>query len=127
MLARDRVRGALTGCVSPSCVDDAVLVVSELVGNALWHTGGGPDCLVLEAYRDVVVLWVHDGGGDVDTVRTRTDVGSTADLLAESGRGLLLVEALTARWYVQPTSLGKAVVAMLDLVYCEFGRGERAS
>ncbi|MFI5812632.1 ATP-binding protein [Streptomyces sp. NPDC051643] len=110
---REQVRRAVADYASASCVDDTVLIASELVTNALRHTDSGPDCLAVDVYQDVVVVWVHDAGSDVDGVRACAE--RSGDLLAESGRGLLLVEALAARWYVQPTAIGKAVVAVVGL------------
>lgn len=112
-LAREEVRRTLNGHAPASCIDDSVLIASELVGNALRHTAGGPDCMAVEVYRDAVVLWVHDAGTDVDGVQARTDISGS--VLAEGGRGLLLVEALTADWYVQQTAIGKVVVAVVEL------------
>ena len=54
--ARDRVRTLLAGVVP--CVDDAVLVVSELVGDAVRHTTAGPDCLTIEIDEDQVIVAV---------------------------------------------------------------------
>ncbi|GGX70408.1 ATP-binding protein [Streptomyces fructofermentans] len=71
-LARRHVREFLEGRAAPERVDDAVLVTSELVGNALRHTADGPDCMCVEVYRDVAVLRVHDAGRDVSRVRARS-------------------------------------------------------
>lgn len=106
--ARDRVRTVLAG-VAP-CVDDAVLVVSELVGNAVRHTTAGPDCLTIELDGDQVVVAVHDPEPDDGRVHLSE---TAADPLAESGRGLWLVQTLARRWYVETTAVGKAVVAVL--------------
>ncbi|MFC8421888.1 MULTISPECIES: ATP-binding protein [Streptomyces] len=106
--ARDRVRSVLTGLVP--CVDDAVLVVSELVGNAVRHTTAGPDCLTIEIDGDQVVIAVHDPEPDGGRVHLSEDA---ADPLAESGRGLWLVQTLARRWYVETSAVGKAVVAVL--------------
>ncbi|WP_406354249.1 ATP-binding protein [Streptomyces sp. NBC_00658] len=111
--ARAQVRQTLDGRTSASAVDDAVLVASELVGNALRHTAVGPDCMNVEVYPDVAVLWVHDAGTDTECVRP-PEKTSNDDLL-ESGRGLHLVDRLTARWFVEPTAIGKAVVAVVEL------------
>ncbi|MGC9477630.1 ATP-binding protein [Streptomyces sp. WG4] len=112
--ARDRVRTMLAD-VAP-CVDDAVLVVSELVGNAVRHTVAGPDCLTIEIDGDQVVIAVHDPEPDDGRVHLSE---TAADPLAESGRGLWLVQTLARRWYVETTAVGKAVVAVLP-------RGETA-
>ncbi|MFF8638999.1 ATP-binding protein [Streptomyces pilosus] len=107
--ARDRVRTVLAGVVP--CVDDAVLVVSELVGNAVRHTTAGPVCLTIEIDADQVMVAVHDPEHDDGQVRLSE---TAADLLAESGRGLWLVQSLARRWYVETTAVGKAVVAVLS-------------
>ncbi|MGV9564460.1 ATP-binding protein [Streptomyces sp. NPDC003480] len=113
-LARRHVREVLEGHASPERVDDAVLVVSELVGNALRHTAGGPDCMCVEVYQDAAVLWVHDAGRDVSRVRARS-AGMSPDELTDSGLGLLLVEELASAWWVRPTAIGKEVVVVLAL------------
>ncbi|MDX3854213.1 ATP-binding protein [Streptomyces sp. AK02-01A] len=108
-VARERVRDLLADVVS--CVDDAVLVTSELVGNAVRHTAAGPDRLTIEIDAHHVVVSVHDSEDDRGGVRP--PALSDRDPLAESGRGLRLVEMLTRRWYVEATATGKAVVAVL--------------
>lgn len=113
-LARRHIREILKGRASPERVHDAVLVVSELVGNTLRHTVGGPDCMCVEVYRDVAVLRVHDGERDVSRVRARSAEASL-DELTGSGLGLLLVGELAAGWSVRPTAIGKEVVAVLAL------------
>ncbi|SCD53603.1 Anti-sigma regulatory factor (Ser/Thr protein kinase) [Streptomyces sp. di188] len=107
-LARDRIRTVLAGVVLS--VDDAVLVVSELVGNAVRHTTAGPDHLTIEIDGDQVVVAVHDPEPDDGRVHLSE---TAADPLAESGRGLWLVQTLARRWYVETTAVGKAVVAVL--------------
>ncbi|MFD0059637.1 ATP-binding protein [Streptomyces sp. NPDC056690] len=107
--ARERVRDFLADEVT--CVEDAVLVVSELVGNALRHTEGGPDCLVVEVRMDAVVVWVHDP--EADSGQVRVSDAAACEVFAESGRGLWLVQMLARRWYVESTAIGKAVVAVL--------------
>ncbi|MBZ6086785.1 ATP-binding protein [Streptomyces olivaceus] len=98
------------------CVDDVVLVVSELVGNAVRHTTAGPDWLTIEIDGDQVIVAVHDPEPDGSDVHLSEEA---ADPLAESGRGLWLVQTLARRWYVETTAVGKAVVAVLP-------RGEAA-
>ncbi|WP_329349951.1 ATP-binding protein [Streptomyces sp. NBC_01261] len=116
-LARRHVREILEGCALPERVDDAVLVASELVGNAVRHTVGGPDCMCVEVYRNVAVLRVHDAGRDVSRVRARS-AEEALDDLTDSGLGLLLVEELAAGWSVRPTAIGKEVVVFLPLDAC---------
>jgi len=70
---------------------DVALVVSELVNNAVIHGEGD---IVVKLQLDGEVLRgevIDDGGGFEHAVRTR----GPRDI---SGRGLLIVEALTSRW-----------------------------
>ncbi|WP_334537258.1 ATP-binding protein [Streptomyces stelliscabiei] len=113
-LARRHVRELLEGHAAPERVDDAVLLASELVGNALRHTAGGPDCMCVEVYRDVAVLRVHDAGRDVSRVRARS-AEESVDQLTGSGLGLLLVGELASAWSARPTAIGKEVVVVLAL------------
>jgi serine/threonine-protein kinase RsbW len=78
-------------------VDDARVVVSELVGNSVRHAAP------LQA-NDLVVSWCVDEG---DLVISVSDGGSgtsphliEASRSAVSGRGLSIVEALAERWWV---------------------------
>ncbi|MGP3949608.1 ATP-binding protein [Streptomyces sp. 7N604] len=115
VLAREQVRQALSGRASGSRIDDAVLVVNELVTNARQHAGGGPSCMNLDVYEDIAVMWIHDCGKDAEAVRLRTSAADVCTELGESGRGLYLVEVLAAKWFVWPTVEGKAVVAVIEL------------
>jgi anti-sigma regulatory factor (Ser/Thr protein kinase) len=80
-------------------VDDARVVVSELVGNSVRHAAPLP-------VNDIVVSWCLDNG---DLVISVSDGGSettqphpvVANQSAISGRGLNIVEALAERWWVE--------------------------
>lgn len=89
--ARGHVRGALEHVHAASgLVDDAVLLVSEVVSNAVEHGHGGVALSVL----DVPGGWqvrVHDDSRERPLVRG-------GDLCAEGGRGLVLVDALAQDW-----------------------------
>ncbi|OON71372.1 ATP-binding protein [Streptomyces tsukubensis] len=89
-------------------VDDAELVVSELVANAAQH--GSSACrLRLRAGVGRLVVEVHD---DNSTMPVRRNVGEAA----ERGRGLLLVRALADRVRVSPgRDGGKTVMAVLPV------------
>ncbi|GAA4982259.1 ATP-binding protein [Kineococcus glutinatus] len=85
--------------------DDAALVVAELATNAVLH-----------ARTDFEVhLRVLDGGLRVDVCdgSTTQPLSGTLDLVAMSGRGLPLVNALAAGWGVDPREGGKCVWAHL--------------
>lgn len=88
------------------CVDEARLVVSELVTNGVVH-GSGPGDPV------VVRVLVEGGGACVEVWDRGDDVGLRAkgeNFAAVDGRGLRLVEDLTARWGVRPLAEGGKVV-----------------
>ena len=90
-IARGHVRDALEGCDAPrTLVDDAVLLVSELVSNAVEHGHGA----VSVSMRDVPGGWhlrVHDDGSAEPLMRG-------GDLSSEGGRGLVLVDTLAHDW-----------------------------
>jgi anti-sigma regulatory factor (Ser/Thr protein kinase) len=97
-LARDALRRALgLGRVGSGRVaDDAALVVSELVTNAVRRSGCRPDQTILfEALvtRGCVRIAVRDAGASAGRRRVRPE--QEAD---ESGLGLRLVERLARRW-----------------------------
>ena len=81
----------------------APLVVSELVTNALHH-GRGPVTLFVARRLDRLVLSVEDGSEELAAVEF-------SGALAESGRGLSLVQSLTRAWGEQPVPGGKRVWA----------------
>jgi hypothetical protein len=100
-VARGFVR-QLVGQLTGADVDAAVLCTSELVTNALVHATGEVG-LHLEGWADGTVrLRVCDHS----SAPPRAGAPST---VPEASRGLLLVDALTARWGVEPAPGGKAV------------------
>jgi anti-sigma regulatory factor (Ser/Thr protein kinase) len=103
-------------------VDDAVLLTSELVTNAVTHATRNPNgkaeargmtgetvLLVIAADDAGLRVDVHDGSGDLPVV---SGYGAEAD--AETGRGLLLVTSLSAEWGYYRTATGKAVYFTLE-------------
>ncbi len=88
-------------------VDVAVLLVSELVTNAVHHAGG-PVRLQLAVDTDTVRVDVGDEVPDLP-------LAAPADGFAQGGRGLLIVEALASRWGVEAMLPGKRVWFELDL------------
>ena len=81
---------------------DIVLVVSELVTNAIRHAGGHGALRLVVGLDDVRI--------EVDDHQTRLRPGST-DVNSKGGRGLALVAAMSARWGVVTRPDGKTVWA----------------
>ena len=99
-LTRGFTAGVLEGAGWRAQVDTAVLLVSELVTNAVRHARG-PCSLVVSFHDDSVEFAVEDGEPQVPVARN-------ARVLDESGRGILLVGALADRWGVRTLAGGKA-------------------
>jgi PAS domain S-box-containing protein len=93
--------------IAPHLVDDIVLLVSELVTNAVIH-GSAPIELRLRRSRRHVVLEVYDGAFFLPR-----KLRPTPD--DEHGRGLQLVTILADRWGIRPTAEGKSVWCMFEL------------
>ncbi|MFJ9106835.1 ATP-binding protein [Streptomyces sp. NPDC102283] len=75
-------------------LEDAGLVIGELATNAALHgyVPGRDFRILLSVYDDILRIEVVDTRGDRDPVKRDPAADS------ESGRGLLLVEALSVRW-----------------------------
>lgn len=103
--ARRFVQAALDGTRFEVRADDAVLVVSEMVTNALLHAEPpvSVDLVVLEEHLRIEVR----DGAHRPVVETPSSTYST------TGRGLSVVEALSARWGMEPEGGGKLVWAEL--------------
>ncbi|HEY2429970.1 MAG TPA: SpoIIE family protein phosphatase [Acidimicrobiales bacterium] len=86
--------------------DDAVLVVSELVTNALLHAGGCDGVTVIPL-ADGVRLEVADSR----PVPPVLGLASLSSLDAMTGRGLRLVSSVAARWGAEARGPGKVVWA----------------
>ncbi|MEV5010583.1 ATP-binding protein [Streptomyces sp. NPDC055692] len=93
--------------------DDAMLVASELIANAIQHAGGVV-LIRIEVYEFGSALGVVDRASDTGALPTSPSNSSTklADV-AMNGRGLFLVHTLASTWSVKQTKDGKIVVAVL--------------
>ena len=90
--------------VDDDTLDAAELCVSELVTNAVIHTGTASE-LTAELDPDFVTVLVRDGGGR-DTVPR---LAGQDDPLKVSGRGLCLVDAVASAWAVEHGADGTTV------------------
>ncbi len=86
--------------MSPRLTEDAVLLVSELIGNAVQHTGARVVGLRLRRARGRLRVEVRDPSRALPCLLpvSETDV---------NGRGLLLVSKLADRWGVDLLPRGK--------------------
>jgi anti-sigma regulatory factor (Ser/Thr protein kinase) len=87
------------------CIDDAVLIVSEMVTNAIQH-GRGRIRLRLRRMANLLRLEVRDSSPELPSVLP-------ANPDAESGRGLRIVSELSSRWGTTRVIRGKVVWAEL--------------
>ncbi|MET7423284.1 ATP-binding protein [Dactylosporangium sp. NPDC005555] len=110
--ARRTVRDACATWELPHVVDDAELVASELVGNAVRY-GGAPVALALVQGRYFLYLSVRDGNPYPPARRFPSQEPGAE--ISIGGRGLLLVEALAAGWGSRSAAPGKVVWATLRL------------
>ena len=84
----------------------ATMLVSELVANAVLHTGT-PVEVVVRAGGDWVRVEVHDGSQVLPVRKNYSNLSGT-------GRGLMLVERMAAHWGAEGTAGGKVVWFELD-------------
>jgi len=106
-MARSYVQAALGHYDLGGYAGDIESVTAELVGNAVKHAGGPTVSLTLMRPEDSggVVVVVSDLSPSPPVKRALAD-----DLV--NGRGLHIVEALSARWGWAPLDSGKAVFAV---------------
>ena len=96
----------LTECESEAIPDPGALLVSELVGNAVRHTG----CQMLGVSVRLANGWVRVSVRD--SSRSLPVVIHT-ESSEESGRGLALIDTLADSWGVREVPFGKIVWADL--------------
>lgn len=114
-LAAKEIRGILlddltTRGVSPGIIDEAQLVASELVANAVRHARPLQDGTVRihwKAKGDIVEVEVSDGGGD-----NTPKVIPQSDWVT-SGRGLRIVRSIAHEWGIIEDTHGHTVWACM--------------
>lgn len=95
--------------IEGEAVEDARVVVSELIGNSVRHAHPirNNDIIVSWCIGDQgLVIAVSDGGGGTSPHPVHSPMS------AVSGRGLGIVEALSERWWVED-ALGQTTVYVL--------------
>jgi anti-sigma regulatory factor (Ser/Thr protein kinase) len=121
--ARQQIKNVLSAWqLWPETIDVAELMVSELVTNAIKSSGRVAEprsymdlehvervSLTLRLLPGRVVIEVFDNSEDPPVL-------GDADTDSESGRGLMLVQALSKEWgYFMPPSGGKTVFSVLGV------------
>lgn len=91
---------AKTADIASDVVDDALVMMSEVVGNAVRH-GTAPITLTLERLTGGIRVEVFDGGPAFDH-----DATSVPSTVPTSGRGLFIVGALSKDWGVDHAADG---------------------
>lgn len=106
-LARRHLRLVVGDALPPARLQDALLLVSEAVTNAVVH-GSGTAALSVQTAGAVVRVEVHDDAPG-RPLRREADTGSPG------GRGLLLLDEVADRWGVVEGRVGKTVWFELDV------------
>jgi len=99
--ARRLVREVLERHGREELLDSAILLVSEVVTNAVLHAGT-PIGLRCRIGADAVRIEISDGSPVLPSIRHYDDIAST-------GRGLALVAELSQAWGLEPNEHGKTV------------------
>ena len=107
-LARRAARSASVTWGSREVRETVLLVLSELLGNAVKAATGGSVSMALSWTARRVRIEVADDS-------SAEPVARRAQLADEGGRGLWLVEVLAVRWGSHVTSKGKCVWAEVAL------------
>ncbi|GGV83282.1 hypothetical protein GCM10010228_59080 [Streptomyces massasporeus] len=111
--ARSFVRDTLQGWGFADIVDDAVVLTSELVTNAVVHAGTSADVLCLRSDEGArIEVADRYPEREIPLQATSINMGSPD---REGGRGLQLCAALAGRWGVEYTPTHKTVWFQLDL------------
>jgi anti-sigma regulatory factor (Ser/Thr protein kinase) len=96
--------------VSTEGIEDARVIVSELVGNAVRHARPLPDGTIQVSWKadpHGIQLSVTDGGSSTRPHR----VNASSSALA--GRGMAIVDSLAYRWWIDQTHSRCTVNAVL--------------
>ena len=113
-IARTKLAGFLTvNRATPGIIDDALIVLSEMVANAVAHGRPAADgtmeiAWTIDTDRQLLELSVHDGGEGASLEPIDFDEDSL------SGRGLSIINRVADRWWVD-MSVGTRVGAELAL------------
>ena len=102
---RRSARRALDGWQTPDLIGDTLVVITELIHNAVKHTGDGGE-LVMIRRSGSVLIEVSDHSSDLPRAYP-------PDARRIGGRGLMLVAALARDWGSRRVTAGKVVWAQM--------------
>jgi anti-sigma regulatory factor (Ser/Thr protein kinase) len=102
--ARDVVRQFCSARGLAAIAEDAELLTSELVTNAVRHSDGMLTMLIARAGKSLAVT-VSDNSTDGVT----GEAARLPEVMDESGRGLFVLASLAGDWGVAPGAHGKTV------------------
>jgi anti-sigma regulatory factor (Ser/Thr protein kinase) len=108
-LARDFIKGRLLKWARRDIIDDAALIITELVTNAFIHAPSPDYFTVIDWNGGMIRLEMWDSS---PFRPQRLPIGLTG----EHGRGIRLIEALSEEWGSVITASGKCVWATLPLI-----------
>jgi hypothetical protein len=121
--ARQFTRTTLRDWDLTRLADSVTVIVSEMLSNAMRHGMARPSPDHVPSHRPVWLGLLRQGVGVLCTVSdpsTEVPVLREPDFLAESGRGLHLIDSLSESWgWTTPDHAGKSVWAMVSA-----GRGD---
>ncbi|MFJ2495781.1 ATP-binding protein [Streptomyces sp. NPDC087539] len=113
--ARRHVESVLTEWKLGGLIDETTLLASELSTNAVIHAKGTGDYFELALRRRGGTLALEVS----DSYQWRMPELRTPTLDDLSGRGLVIVDAVAAKWGVRPRDPGKTVWVHLAIVQAE--------
>jgi anti-sigma regulatory factor (Ser/Thr protein kinase) len=102
--ARDWARSLLSHGGPSPILDDTLLLLSEVVTNAITHSDSGQVTVQITRLSTTVQVNVADAGSS-----TTTPTVCTPALADDSGRGLWLVDTLADEWGFQHDETGGLV------------------
>jgi signal transduction histidine kinase len=102
---RQTANRVLAGWQTPDLVADTLVVITELIHNAVKHTPDGGE-LVISRRGGCVLIEVLDDSSDLPAA-------CLPDARRIGGRGLLLVDGLARNWGSHRTDTGKIVWAQM--------------
>jgi hypothetical protein len=111
------LRLQLAGAGMPEAADAAELALTELVADVVRHVPGRHCRICFLLRRGGVRVEIADSC-------SRLPVQATGDTLADGGRGLLLVDAVTDRWGVEPHSDGSGTTVWFECLPRHWAEGE---